>query len=160
MVVPAMTLQSFLREVTAGTVMLTAFLLRVLTATGSLLQSVTVPEVICLDTPARRPARQHGRVGRSCQDQRECWQGRGLESGESLLGSGLCFLKREHGVDVVIPEFLLIYLLFRAAPAAHGSSQARGQIGARAAGLHHRHSNTGSEPRLRPTPQLMAALDP
>ena len=47
-----------------------------------------------------------------------------------------------------------------AAPAAHGGSQARGRIGTVAAGLHHSHSNAGSEPRLQPTPRLMARLDP
>ena len=31
---------------------------------------------------------------------------------------------------------------------AYGSSQARGQIGAAAASLHHSHSNSGSEPCL------------
>ena len=35
-----------------------------------------------------------------------------------------------------------------------------GLIGAVAADLHHTHSNLGSEPRLRPTPQLMAVSDP
>ena len=35
-----------------------------------------------------------------------------------------------------------------------------GQIRATAAGLHHRHSNTGSELHLRPTPQLTATPDP
>ena len=45
-----------------------------------------------------------------------------------------------------------------AAPAAYGGSQARGLIGAVAAGLHH--SNAGSEPRLQPTPQLTATPDP
>jgi len=49
---------------------------------------------------------------------------------------------------------------FRATPAAYGGSQARGLIGAAATGLHHSHSNAGSEPRLRPTPQLMAMPDP
>ena len=48
--------------------------------------------------------------------------------------------------------------LFRAEPAAHGRSQARGQIGAAAAG--HSHSKAGSEPRLRPTPLLTATPDP
>jgi len=40
--------------------------------------------------------------------------------------------------------FIYFYLifLFMAAPAAYGSSQARGQIGAAAAGLCHSHSNT------------------
>ena len=49
---------------------------------------------------------------------------------------------------------------FRAAAEAHGSSQTRGQIGATAAGLHHSHSNVGSEPSLRPTAQLPATVDP
>ena len=44
--------------------------------------------------------------------------------------------------------FYFIFLLFRATPAAHGNSQARGQFGAIAAGLHHRNSNPGSKPRL------------
>ena len=56
--------------------------------------------------------------------------------------------------------FFLSFLLFRAAPSAYESSQARGRIGAVAARLRHNHSNTGSEPRLWPTPQLMATQDP
>jgi len=51
-------------------------------------------------------------------------------------------------------------LLVRATPAAYGGSQARGQIRAAAAGLHHSHSNAGSEPYLRPPPQLAASPDP
>ena len=43
---------------------------------------------------------------------------------------------------------------------AHGNSQARGQIRAVAAGLRHRHSNSGSELHLRSTPQLSAMPDP
>ena len=50
--------------------------------------------------------------------------------------------------------------LFRAAPAAHGGSQARGRIGAVATGQHCSHSNVGSELRLWPTPQLLAIPDP
>ena len=34
-----------------------------------------------------------------------------------------------------------LFLLFRAMPMAHGSSQVRGQIRAAAASLHHSHSN-------------------
>jgi len=58
--------------------------------------------------------------------------------------------------------FLFIYLFIfsRAAPGAYGGSQARGIIGAVAAGLHHSHSNARSEPFLQPTPQLTAMLDP
>ena len=48
--------------------------------------------------------------------------------------------------------------LFRAAPAAYGSSQAKGRVRATSAG--HSHGNVGSEPRLRPTLQFMAMPDP
>ena len=51
------------------------------------------------------------------------------------------------------------FFLFRAIPEAYGSSQARGQIGAVAAGLHHSHSNSGSQLCLQPTPQLTATVD-
>ena len=44
--------------------------------------------------------------------------------------------------------FFFFFLLFGAALTAYGSSQARGQIGATATGLHHSHSNVGSEPHL------------
>ena len=54
----------------------------------------------------------------------------------------------------------LIFLLFRAAPTAYGGSQVKGPIGGIAAALYYGHSNTGSEPHLRPTPQLMAMPDP
>ena len=48
--------------------------------------------------------------------------------------------------------------LFRAAPTGYGSSQAKGQIGAVATGLHHSHA--GSELHLQRTPQLTATSDP
>ena len=51
-------------------------------------------------------------------------------------------------------------LLFRATPTAYGSSRARSPIGAAAAGLYQSHSSAGSEPCLRPTPQLTATQDP
>ena len=65
-------------------------------------------------------------------------------------------------------EFFLIIIiflffgLFRAALMAYGSSQARGQIRAVAAGLRHSYSNPRSKPRLQPTPQLttMPILNP
>ena len=57
--------------------------------------------------------------------------------------------------------FLFVcFLLFRAAAEAYGGSQARGLIEATAAGLHHSHSNVGSELHLPSTPQLMAMPDP
>ena len=55
--------------------------------------------------------------------------------------------------------FILFYFIFTAAPASYGSSQARGRIGAVAASLQHSHDNNGSEPHLRPTPQLVAMLN-
>ena len=44
--------------------------------------------------------------------------------------------------------FHIAFYLVRAAPEAYGTSQARGQIGARPAGLHHSHSNIGSKSHL------------
>ena len=71
------------------------------------------------------------------------------------------------GLDTYISHdfhhFIYLFLsfgLFRATLVAHGGSQARGPIRAAAADLHNSHSNARSESRLRPTPQLMAMLDP
>ena len=52
------------------------------------------------------------------------------------------------------PSRLFCVCLFRATSVAYESFQVKDQIGATPAGLHHSHSNAGSEPRLRPTPQL------
>ena len=57
-------------------------------------------------------------------------------------------------------SFFFFFWLFRAAPMAYGSSQARCQIRFAAAGPCHSHNNTRSKPYLPPTPQLMAMLDP
>ena len=46
-----------------------------------------------------------------------------------------------------------------AAPVAYGNSQARGPVGAAAAGLHHSHSNARPQLRLWPTPQAAAMPD-
>ena len=51
---------------------------------------------------------------------------------------------------------IFFFFHFRSTPAAYGSSQARGQLGAAAAG----HSNSGSKPCLQPILQLMAMPDP
>ena len=54
--------------------------------------------------------------------------------------------------NTVIAKFwknsIFVFFNFRDAPAAHGGSQARGQIGAVAAGLHHSHSNARSDLHL------------
>ena len=47
--------------------------------------------------------------------------------------------------------YIYVYIYFRAAPAAYGSSQARGQIGAAAAILYHNHSIIRFESRLPAT---------
>ena len=44
--------------------------------------------------------------------------------------------------------FFFVFCLFRATSVAYKGSQARGQIGAIDAGLHHSHGNTESEPHL------------
>ena len=57
--------------------------------------------------------------------------------------------------------FILFFLYFsRAAPVSYGGSEARGLIGAVVAGLCQSHSNGGSEPCLKTTPQLRAMPDP
>ena len=48
-------------------------------------------------------------------------------------------------------EFNLFFFFKKASPAAYGSSQARGRIGATVPSLHHSNSNARPEPRLRPT---------
>ena len=47
---------------------------------------------------------------------------------------------------------MCVCVCFRATLVAYGSSQARGQIRAVASGLHHSHSNMGSELHLQATP--------
>ena len=54
----------------------------------------------------------------------------------------------------------LLFWLYKATPAAYGGSQARGLIGATAAGLRQSHSNTKSVLRLQAMPQLTAMLGP
>ena len=56
--------------------------------------------------------------------------------------------------------YFYFFVFSRATPVAYGDSQVRGLIGAVAASLCQSHSNAGSEPRLRPSPQLTAMLDP
>ena len=66
----------------------------------------------------------------------------GDEDGSGEAGPGY-FLKEN------LPRcFFFFCFLFRAAPAAYGGFQARGQMGAAAAGLHHSHNNARSESRL------------
>ena len=63
-------------------------------------------------------------------------------------------------IEPIFSFSFFFFLLFMATPAAYESSQAKGLIGAAAAGLHHSHSNLGSESCLQRRPQLMATPDP
>ena len=70
-----------------------------------------------------------------------------------------CHLKHGREEQKRFLLLLLLLLFFRATPAAYVGSQATGQIGAIASGLHYSHSNAGSELCLRPTPQFIAMPD-
>ena len=72
----------------------------------------------------------------------------------------LMIMFNPQAVMLRMPHLFFFFLLFRAAPVAFGSSQARGQIRAIAASLHHSYSNTRSAPHLQPTPQLTDMSDP
>ena len=56
--------------------------------------------------------------------------------------------------------FICLFAISWVALVAYGVSQARGLIGAVAAGLRQSHSNAGSKPHLQPTAQLTAMPDP
>ena len=72
------------------------------------------------------------------------------------LGGGVdrcrCVYKTGCGAEKDVSFFCVCVFvcvcLFRAAPKAYGSSQARGRIGALSTGLHHSHSNARSKPSL------------
>ena len=83
-------------------------------------------------------------------------KGFGKEEGSLLLYPLVCVFLF---VLFLYVHFFLSFV-FRATPAAYRGSQARGQTVAVATALRHSHSNTRSEPHLRPTPQLTATLDP
>ena len=56
--------------------------------------------------------------------------------------------------------FICLFAFSRATPTSYGGSQARGLIGAFAAGLRQSQSNVESKPHLQLTPQLTATPDP
>ena len=56
--------------------------------------------------------------------------------------------------------FFCLFAISWAALLAYGGSQARGWVGAIAAGLCQSHSNVGSESCMQSTPQFRAVLDP
>lgn len=74
-----------------------------------------------------------------------------LESGGCLFISVPRGTRGNVGPDDELMCSLFLFFsvwLFRATPAAFGSSQARGRITAAATVLHHSHGNAGSEPCL------------
>ena len=60
-----------------------------------------------------------------------------------MLKLEILFMNFSNIVNLIKMQFFF-FGLFRAAPEAHGGSQARGEIRAVAAGLYHSHSNKGS----------------
>ena len=98
---------------------------------------------------------------KGCQSQRTCRAS--LWEAVVILFSG-----RNHPCNYALPQvnffffffFFFFFLLFRATPVVYESSQAKGPIGATAAGLCHSYSKARSEPCLWPTLHLMATLDP
>ena len=86
----------------------------------------------------------------------ECRQGRPADSPPLPKARGLF----SPNTLLLGKSLFFFFLLFWAAPAACGASQARALIGATAASLHHSHSSAGSEPHLRPTPQPTATPEP
>ena len=53
-----------------------------------------------------------------------------------------------------------LFVFSRATPMAYGGPQDRGPVRAGAVSLYHSHSNVGSKPHLRPTPQQCQILNP
>ena len=93
------------------------------------------------------------------KDECACVRGRpGRDHCEILNNAFLknkCILwVKDYSKNWNLHEFLFFFLSFQ------GLTQARGQFGAVATGLHHSHSNTRSELRLWSTPQLIATPDP
>ena len=76
-----------------------------------------------------------------------------LEKNRRRVGASAVVLKDVHTFFF----FFFFFFFLMATATAYESSQARGQIGAAAAGLHHSHhsrGNTGSELHLQLVPQL------
>ena len=77
-----------------------------------------------------------------------------------VMNQSLFFIFIYFIITIIIIIIIVFFAISWAAPTAYGGSEARGRIGAVAAGLHHSHNNWGSQPCLQPTPQLTATLDP
>ena len=75
----------------------------------------------------------------------------------------LCYTK-DSILQIHFYLFIYLFLIFLSfclfLSHSHGIWRFPGQGSNQSCSLHHSHSNAGSELRLRPTPQLMATLDP
>ena len=83
-----------------------------------------------------------------------------FQNEEFTRGHSPCIFEKVTQLIKMIFFFFVFLLFLLAAPSAYGGSQARGPIGAVANGPGQSHSNAGSKPRLQPTSQFMAMLDP
>ena len=116
-------------------------------------------EVICAlsrshGTMQRKFSRQH-RPSTRCSGQASCvFLQNFLHTCKHILVTLLFVLLlslndvSEHFMEYFLYPPCSYLFFFRAAPATHGSSQARGQIRAAAAPPHHSHSIEGSQPHL------------
>ena len=87
----------------------------------------------------------------------------GSSTGSSIYRLGEIIQPLPSLLSFFLSFFFFFFCLFAiswATPTAYGGSQTRGRIRAVATSLHQSHSNSGSELRLQPTPQLMATPDP
>ena len=71
-------------------------------------------------------------------------------------------LPLEHSLPWILTSlsYSFFFFFFRSTPAAYGGSQARGQIWAAVASLHHSHSSVGFKLHLQPVLQLTITPDP
>ena len=113
--------------------------------------------------PAEEGASGHDPGRQGAQARQE--QGKGLRPGaraspSTVVLKGWGRRYKVGKLDGTILAFIYLFIYLLSFFCGIRSPQARGRIGSVAAGLHRRHSNVGSEPWLRPTPQLTATSDP
>ena len=90
------------------------------------------------------------------------WEEEGRGRVTALIGGGFPFGDDETALELVFVVVVVFCLFVVLGPNPQHVEVPRLGVTseATAASLHHSHSNARSEPRLRPTPQLMATPDP
>ena len=81
-------------------------------------------------------------------------------SSRGFMVSEIMFRSLSHFELIFVCICVFVFVFLGLHPQHMEGSKTRSQIRATAASLHHSHSNARSEPSLRPTPQLMATMDP